>query len=405
MKGLIWNVRLFSTTARNAPNFKNHYVTLGISPSSSIEDVKTAYRKLAKEYHPDGKRGDELKFKKIAESYEILSDPSAREEYDNEYGFGRKPGEGYYHQRPSYQEESRSSTTWSEADDDEFQYENTRRERQRMYREAYTRQRHDYYHSYQEDASRNYQKGTYHSRRQYEPKGPPETTARTWLLITVTTLWSFVYFFLTERERRNAVAKGSVDQYHPINQTIKDRVNNNRVVVSRGNPSSGVENPIIWEAEKRPQKKKKAHKRKEQSTSVIRDYENQRERVTKNVFLTNSNDRDNQKATLLAGELTQKKYIPFENHDTSNVETSSGFVRTSADPYEGQNFQPAINPNISPSTFTDRRAYLQVQEYHETTKPNISLEDLEGYLQRHGQLPDYARKHYERLKKKPTPYM
>ncbi len=86
------------------PNF---YSTLGVSESSSQDEIKKAYRKLAKKYHPDVTGGDktkEAKFKEITEAYETLSEPKKRSEYDamrkNPYaggaGFGRAQGfEGF----------------------------------------------------------------------------------------------------------------------------------------------------------------------------------------------------------------------------------------------------------------------------------------------------------------------
>ncbi len=61
---------------------KDFYKILGVDKKASDEEIKKAYRKLAKEYHPD-KGGDEHKFKEVAEAYETLSDPSKKQEYDN----------------------------------------------------------------------------------------------------------------------------------------------------------------------------------------------------------------------------------------------------------------------------------------------------------------------------------
>jgi len=60
----------------------DHYQTLGVAKSSSLEEIKSAYRKLASKHHPD-KGGDTATFQKIQAAYEILSDPEKRREFDN----------------------------------------------------------------------------------------------------------------------------------------------------------------------------------------------------------------------------------------------------------------------------------------------------------------------------------
>lgn len=65
-------------------NIKQHedlYAALGLEPGCSVEELKKAYRKLAKENHPD-KGGDEEAFKKITYAYSVLSDPKRRAVYD-----------------------------------------------------------------------------------------------------------------------------------------------------------------------------------------------------------------------------------------------------------------------------------------------------------------------------------
>ena len=64
---------------------KDYYEILGVSRNAADEDIKKAYRELAKKYHPDLHPGDkamEAKFKEINEAYEILKDTKKREEYD-----------------------------------------------------------------------------------------------------------------------------------------------------------------------------------------------------------------------------------------------------------------------------------------------------------------------------------
>jgi DnaJ-class molecular chaperone len=65
----------------------NPYRVLGINKDSDEAEIKAAYRKLIKKYHPDRESGDEERFREVQEAYEILSDPARRQEYEREDPF------------------------------------------------------------------------------------------------------------------------------------------------------------------------------------------------------------------------------------------------------------------------------------------------------------------------------
>jgi len=66
-------------------DFKDYYSTLGVAKTATDKELKQAYRKLARKYHPDVNQGDaakEAKFKELTEAYEVLGDPEKRRKYD-----------------------------------------------------------------------------------------------------------------------------------------------------------------------------------------------------------------------------------------------------------------------------------------------------------------------------------
>jgi curved DNA-binding protein len=83
----------------------DHYSTLGVDRNATPEDIKQAFRKLAREHHPD-RGGDENKFKQLNEAYTILSDPETKARYDfqgnQQHQFRSHTGGGPFHQTHTF---------------------------------------------------------------------------------------------------------------------------------------------------------------------------------------------------------------------------------------------------------------------------------------------------------------
>jgi curved DNA-binding protein len=103
--------------------FIDYYKTLGVSKTASDKEIKTAYRKLARKYHPDlnpDNKEAEKKFKELNEANEVLSDADKRKKYDK-YGKDWEHGEEYEKaKRQQQQNRSQSSQGFSNDDYSDF---------------------------------------------------------------------------------------------------------------------------------------------------------------------------------------------------------------------------------------------------------------------------------------------
>ena len=83
---------------RSKPMSGDYYEVLGVEVAASADEIKRAYRKAALRHHPDknqdDREGAEMRFKRIAEAYEVLSDASARASYDDIRAMGKETHSG-----------------------------------------------------------------------------------------------------------------------------------------------------------------------------------------------------------------------------------------------------------------------------------------------------------------------
>jgi molecular chaperone DnaJ len=109
---------------------KDYYQILGIKPSATSKEVKSAYRALARKYHPDVNKGNKLseeKFKEVGEAYAVLSDENKRKQYDLSKGYNQTSKET---QGTTQQTKKRTSDAYRQAVDEEVPKKESRTQKE-----------------------------------------------------------------------------------------------------------------------------------------------------------------------------------------------------------------------------------------------------------------------------------
>lgn len=103
--------------------FKDYYEILGVTEKSTPDEIKKAYRKLARKYHPDVSKEEnaEQHFKEVSEAYEVLKDPEKKSEYDQLRKMGARSASGDFRPPPDWESSAHfSGGGFTDADASQF---------------------------------------------------------------------------------------------------------------------------------------------------------------------------------------------------------------------------------------------------------------------------------------------
>lgn len=103
--------------------FKDYYEILGVTEKSTPDEIKKAYRKLARKYHPDVSKEEnaEQHFKEVSEAYEVLKDPEKKSEYDQLRSMGARGAQGDFRPPPGWESSAHfSDGGFTQADASQF---------------------------------------------------------------------------------------------------------------------------------------------------------------------------------------------------------------------------------------------------------------------------------------------
>jgi curved DNA-binding protein CbpA len=124
---------------------KNYYVILGVTSTAGFDEIKAAYRSLAKKYHPDKNQGNktaEEKFKEIQEAYATLSNPEKRRRYDLKLNYGtsytqpRRPASGPQYTGNAYSYAQQQAQYQARQQQQKYSYQYQQQQQQRKKPEA-----------------------------------------------------------------------------------------------------------------------------------------------------------------------------------------------------------------------------------------------------------------------------